>query len=656
MSATNFRDEWTKEEIIEYLERKGEDYEDFLDHEELIQRAIACEVNAGKPAIKRPHAEHADGGADEEEDALDAFMRDIENVVDTDVKECKGERLYMEDPGVDFLEKTEECQSKEQVVADDGGGVSGSVFNIDHSKIEYERFEKTFCHDTAPIDDFKLAFDSHPMLLKAIERAGYKTPTTVQGRAIPMIMSGKDVLGIAETGSGKSAAFILPMMVHVMAQRPILRGEGPISLVVTPTRELAEQIHRECRRFSNHSLKVCAAWGGLHKYDQIKQFKIGVEIAICTPGRILDLIQSKCCTLRRVTYVVLDEADKMFDMGFEPQIKDLMKSIRPDRQTIMFSATMPTKIEKLANEMLRNPERIVVGPSMGGVNPNIAQHVHVTNTLEEKKAWLSKRLETLIDKGDVLIFCNKKQLVQDLFSWIEPLVGQGRSGILYGEMDQASRMDTLAQLKHGRMHVLIATDIASRGIHVETIKTVINFDAPSDISTYIHRIGRTSRGESQDGASFTLLYPNESKQAAFIVSCMSSVGMEAPKYVVSLANTFRKRKMFKHQGIVGKSVQHREHTPLDVEPQMKRKKTESDRFAGVAGFVGETTDIASQNISSVSIVPPKSNSFSHITPAPSQQNESIQLALRTAQQIANRLTGKESESKQMTKKRRWDRS
>ena len=653
MSATKFRDEWTKEDIIEYLERKGEDYDDSLDLEELIQRAVECEVNTGEPAVKR---RHVDGSAEEEEDALDAFMKDIENAMDTDVNGCKGERLYMEDPGVDFLEKTEEYPSIQQVVADEGCAALDNALNVDHSAIDYERFEKTFFRDAEPIDDFKVVFDSHPMLLKAIERAGYLTPTTIQGRSIPMIMSGKDVLGIAETGSGKSAAFILPMMVHVMAQRPILRGEGPIALVITPTRELAEQIHRECRRFSNNSLKICAAWGGLNKYNQIKEFKIGVDIAVCTPGRMLDLVQSKCCTLRRVTYVVLDEADKMLDMGFEPQIKDLMRSIRPDRQTIMFSATMPRKIEKLAHEMLQNHEQIIVGAKTGGVNPNIVQHVHVTNTLEEKKAWLSKRLETFVNKGDVLIFCNQKQLVQDVHSWIEPLVGHGRSGILYGEMDQASRMETLAQFKQGRMHVLIATDVASRGIHIEGIKTVINFDAPSDISTYIHRIGRTGRGDTQDGESFTLVYPTEGKQAAFIVSCMSSVGMEAPQYVVSLANKFRKRNIFKHKETVLNSAQQSEITLLERDRRLDHEKTNPDRSARVAGFTRETNEIASQQTSGVTIVPPKSINHPNTTSDPSQQNESIQLAIKKAQQIANRLTGKESQSQQMTKKRRWDMS
>lgn len=328
-------------------------------------------------------------------------------------------------------------------------------------------------------------------LTAAIAKAGYQQPTAIQAQALPAALSGRDVLGIAKTGSGKTAAFVLPMIVHLMDQPELQKGEGPIGVVVAPTRELAEQIHKETRRFSKpYGLGVCAAFGGLSKHQQFKDLKAGCEVAVCTPGRMIDLIKMKACTMKRVTYLVFDEADRMFDMGFEPQVRSIMGQIRPDRQTLLFSATMPRRVERLAADALTSPIRITVG-EVGAANEDIKQVVEVVYDVAHKQKWLLDRLQGFIDEGDVLVFANQKARVDELCAALQ--AAGARVASIHGDMDQHTRMTTLNDFKAGQFHALVATDVAARGLDIKSIKTVVNYDAAKDIDTHVHRISRHSR-------------------------------------------------------------------------------------------------------------------------------------------------------------------
>ncbi|GLC43085.1 hypothetical protein PLESTB_000864700 [Pleodorina starrii] len=383
-----------------------------------------------------------------------------------------------------------------------------------------------------PVRSFgQCGFDSE--LLATIKRAGFEKPTPIQAQALPVALSGRDVLGIAKTGSGKTASFVLPMLVHIMDQPELAKGEGPIGLLLAPTRELAEQIHKETRRFAKpYGLRVAAAFGGLSKYEQFKALKGGSEVAVATPGRMIDLIRMKACGLARVTYLVFDEADRMFDMGFEPQVRSLLGQVRPDRQTLLFSATMPRKVEQLVVDALSSPVRITVGLT-GTANADVVQEVEVLSDDSAKSSWLGSHLSGLVDEGDVIVFAGQRSRVDALS---EQLRAAGvRVGAIHGEMDQYTRMGVLDAFKSGSLHVLVATDVAARGLDIRTIKTVLNYDAPRDLDTHIHRVGRTGRAGDKEGRAISLLTPADARFAGLLLQSLAAGGQEVPRQLADLA-------------------------------------------------------------------------------------------------------------------------
>ncbi|PNW75333.1 hypothetical protein CHLRE_12g522850v5 [Chlamydomonas reinhardtii] len=383
-----------------------------------------------------------------------------------------------------------------------------------------------------PVRSFaQCGFDAD--LMAAIKKHGYEKPTPIQCQALPVALSGRDVLGIAKTGSGKTAAFVLPMLVHIMDQPELAKGEGPIGLLVAPTRELAEQIHKETRRFSKpYGLRVAAAFGGLSKYEQFKALKGGSEVAVATPGRMIDLVKMKACSCARVTYLVFDEADRMFDMGFEPQVRSLLGQVRPDRQTLLFSATMPRKVEALVADALASPVRITVG-AMGVANADVIQTVELVPDDDAKAAWLRGAISGLVDEGEVIVFAGQRQRVEGV---AEALKAAGvRVGAIHGEMDQYTRMGVLDHFKNGTTHVLVATDIAARGLDIRTIKTVVNYDAARDLDTHIHRVGRTGRAGDKEGRAISLLTPGDARFAAQLLQSLTAAGQEVPPALAELA-------------------------------------------------------------------------------------------------------------------------
>ncbi|XP_051118766.1 DEAD-box ATP-dependent RNA helicase 24 isoform X1 [Andrographis paniculata] len=431
---------------------------------------------------------------------------------------------------------------------------------LDHSAIDYEPFNKDFYEEKPSISgmsnqdvaDYRASlairvsgfdvpkpikvFDDCGFsveLMKAIAKQSYEKPTPIQCQALPIVLSGRDIIGIAKTGSGKTASFVLPMVVHIMDQPELGKGEGPIGVICAPTRELAHQIYLEAKKFAkSHGIRVSAVYGGMSKLDQFKELKAGCEIVIATPGRLIDMIKMKALTMSRASYLVLDEADRMFDLGFEPQIRSIVGQIRPDRQTLLFSATMPRKVEKLAREILSDPVRVTVG-EVGMANEDITQVVEVIPSDTEKMPWLLEKLPGLIDAGDVLIFASKKATVDEVES---KLAETGfRVAALHGDKDQASRMDILHKFKSGTYHVLIATDVAARGLDIKSIKSVVNFDIAKDMDMHVHRIGRTGRAGDKDGTAYTLITQKEARFAGELVNSLIAAGQNVSPELMDLA-------------------------------------------------------------------------------------------------------------------------
>ncbi|XP_044270608.1 probable ATP-dependent RNA helicase DDX5 [Tribolium madens] len=354
-----------------------------------------------------------------------------------------------------------------------------------------------------------------------IQKQGYDTPTAIQAQGWPIAMSGKDLVGIAQTGSGKTLAYILPAIVHINNQPSIQRGDGPIALVLAPTRELAQQIQQVAHDFGSSSyVRNTCIFGGAPKGPQARDLERGVEICIATPGRLIDFLEKGTTNLQRCTYLVLDEADRMLDMGFEPQIRKIIEQIRPDRQTLMWSATWPKEVRKLAQDFLRNYVQINIGSLQLSANHNILQIVDVCQE-HEKETKLNNLLQEIGNNGEpgakIIIFVETKKKVEGItrtirrYGW--PAV------CMHGDKSQQERDFVLREFRNGKSSILIATDVAARGLDVEGIKYVINYDYPNSSEDYIHRIGRTGRSDTT-GTSYAFFTPSNFRQAKDLVSVL----------------------------------------------------------------------------------------------------------------------------------------
>ena len=338
-------------------------------------------------------------------------------------------------------------------------------------------------------------FNFHPQVAAGVEAASYVTPTPIQARAIPTVLAGRDVMGLAQTGTGKTAAFALPILNRLMGGR---RGHVR-ALIVAPTRELAEQIHTAINSLGQKTgLRSITVYGGVKINPQIARLKQGAEIVVACPGRLLDHIKQKTIDLSRLEVLVLDEADQMFDMGFLPDIRRLLKQLPQQRQTLLFSATMPKEIRNLAKDVLRNPETVQVDL--------VAPAVTVSHALypveESRKTDLLLALLKHTDTGSVLVFTRTKHRAKRLG---EKLVKIGyRAASLQGNLSQNRRQAALDGFRDGSYQILVATDIAARGIDVSQVSHVINYDMPNTTDAYIHRIGRTGRA-ARSGDAFTLV-------------------------------------------------------------------------------------------------------------------------------------------------------
>jgi ATP-dependent RNA helicase DDX5/DBP2 len=378
-----------------------------------------------------------------------------------------------------------------------------------------------------PIQDFKQAgFPAY--LLNELDAAGFKAPTPIQAQGWPVALTGRDMIGIAQTGSGKSLAFIAPAIMHINAQPTLRRGDGPIALFLAPTRELAVQLAQECTKFGRSSkVRNTCVYGGASRGPQAQLLSQGVEIVIATPGRLIDFLESGKTNLKRVTYLVLDEADRMLDMGFEPQIRKIVSQIRPDRQTLLWSATWPREVQALARDFMmdkRGACRIQVGDEELTANHSITQIIDCCEHYDK-----NPRLMDLVSKkapdDKVIVFCETKRGVDDLERQIRRASIQAAG--IHGDKSQQDRDRVLKDFRDGYCKVLIATDVASRGLDIKGCKLVINYDFPKTAEDYVHRIGRTGRA-GETGTAYSFMTADRSGLARDIVKLLKEAKQEIP--------------------------------------------------------------------------------------------------------------------------------
>ena len=339
-----------------------------------------------------------------------------------------------------------------------------------------------------------------PELQRAVAAEGYVTPTPIQEKCIQHLLDDRDLLGTAQTGTGKTAAFTLPLLQRLTRDSRRPRKGAPRALILAPTRELAAQIDESIHTYGRF-LRISHAviFGGVSQYHQVKALNRGIDVLVATPGRLLDLMQQRFIRLDDVEVFILDEVDRMLDMGFIPDVKRVLAKLPDDRQTLFFSATMPPKMEELARTMVRNPERVAIDPEEPTVE-RIDQKVLFVGK-KNKDALLVSLLngDSQIDKA--VIFTQMKHVANRVAKKLESAGVRGTA--IHGNKSQAARTRALDGFKQGRFRVLVATDVAARGLDVEDITHVINYDLPAEAETYVHRIGRTARaGANGDAISF----------------------------------------------------------------------------------------------------------------------------------------------------------
>lgn len=585
--------------------------EQSLTHQESDPGSIPIEVANGDTIMGEaptlPSAPTA-GGEDEEVDPLDAFMDEMGDPFAAPkfsgtFKKTRGKAPQQEpeplfgDDDVDL--KTMDADPDDILAMASKARKKKDLPTIDYAKMDLEPFRKNFYTEPAELsemteaeladlrlelDGIKIAGKDVPkpvqkwsqcglnvQSLEVIRKLGYERPTAIQMQAIPAIMSGRDVIGVAKTGSGKTIAFLLPMFRHIRDQRPLEGSDGPIGLIMTPTRELATQIHKECKPFLKvMGLRAVCAYGGAPIKDQIADLKRGAEVIVCTPGRMIDLLAAnsgRVTNLRRVTYVVLDEADRMFDMGFEPQVMKIFANIRPNRQTILFSATMPRIMDALAKKTLQSPVEITVG-GRSVVAPEITQIVEVREE-KEKFHRLLELLGELYDKDEdarTLIFVDRQEKADDL---LKDLMRKGYPCMsIHGGKDQIDRDSTIDDFKAGVVPIMIATSVAARGLDVKQLKLVVNFDAPNHLEDYVHRAGRTGRAGNK-GTAVTFVTEDQEQYSVGIAKALEQSGQPVPERLDEMRKSFRDKvktgKSKDSSGFGGKGLERKQlfHTILN---------------------------------------------------------------------------------------------
>ena len=447
----------------------------------------------------------------------------------------------------------------------------------DHAAISYEPFQRCFFSPAAealvaardlgvrverhgeqgtgvpaPVRSFMhLSLDA--ALVSALARTGFESPTPIQSAALPLLLAGRNVIGVARTGSGKTLSYVLPLVRHTLSQRALRRGEGPIALVLAPTRELAAQIDSGIRYLCRSGgfgdvLAVTLVTGGSSKWQQTLALRQGAHVVVATPGRLIDHVRCGELSLTRVTFLVFDEADRMLDLGFGPQVHCILRGTRPDRQTALFSATFGGRADSLAREAVgADFDKVLVASGVDEADvSSVVQSVVMLSRMEEKLTWLTSWLATLEPAARVIVFVNSRATVDQVAADINASAAiawtrcSGASSALtftkstprcvslHGGLHQSDRDTAVASFRRGDVAVLVATDVASRGLDIPGVTHVVSLDAARDAETHVHRVGRTGRlgrgldGVHAEGAAITLLLPHERATARRLAAIMGA--------------------------------------------------------------------------------------------------------------------------------------
>ncbi|KAF2255721.1 P-loop containing nucleoside triphosphate hydrolase protein [Trematosphaeria pertusa] len=538
---------------------------------EIAEDAQMEEAPTADESGEKMDVDESAGAQVDDVDPLDAFMADLTDT-QPNGRAPPGEALFNADhepeltavEGEDGFAMTNKKKNKREVPT------------VDHSKVQYEPFRKSFYSEPAEIaemtpeevadlrhelDGIKVKPDNVPrpvtkwaqmgllqQTMNAFAKVRYDRPTPIQAQAIPIAESGRDLIGVAKTGSGKTLAFGIPMIRHIFAQRRLKAADGPIGLILAPTRELSLQIVNELKPFLKASnLNIACAYGGAPISEQIAMLKRGnIHVLCATAGRLIDLLQSnsgRVLNFKRVTYVVLDEADRMFDMGFEPQVMKILGIIRPDRQTILFSATFPKNMASLARKALTKPVEVIIG-GRSVVAPEVNQVVELVKpSYEAKIKVLLREIGTLFSQNEnasVLVFVERQETAEDLLS---KLIKSKYSGVntIHGAKDQTDRSEAINDFKRGVLPILIATSVAARGLDVPGLAMVFNFDCPTHLEDYVHRCGRTGRA-GQKGTAITLIeQPGQERFAMHVAKALKQSGQEVPAALQKMSDEFNEK-------------------------------------------------------------------------------------------------------------------
>lgn len=554
--------------------------------------------------------EENDKNHDNDDDELDLLIQNLENKdlkkkMDISVSILQNNKSGEESGSDEELQASEEEEKQNKLLSIKLQKLQNKEKELDqlnHGMIQYENFRKNFY--TEPSELSKLSAEDVELLrieLDGIKVRGidcpkpilkwshlglpssiisiieddleFSKPSSIQSQALPTIMSGRDMIGVAKTGSGKTLSFVLPMVRHIKDQPPLKKGDGPIGLIMTPTRELALQINKELSNFSKVlDFSVACCYGGSLIENQIAQLKKGATVIVGTPGRIIDLLTAnggRVTNLKRVTYLVLDEADRMFDMGFEPQVTKIFTQVRPDRQTVLFSATFPRKMEHLARKVLTNPIEIIVG-GISVVASEITQKVEIFKDEGTEKDLEDAKFDRLIKileefhsskEAKILIFVEKQVAADNLL--VRLLSKNYATLTIHGGKDQIDRKHAIKEFSspNSGINILVATSIAARGLDVKGLHLVINFEAANHMEDYVHRVGRTGRA-GMKGTAITFVSSKQERQITDLVKALKLSKVpesEIPTRLIEISDKFlsnlRNGKVKYNSGFGGKGLE-----------------------------------------------------------------------------------------------------
>ncbi|CAM8978918.1 unnamed protein product [Rhodiola kirilowii] len=413
--------------------------------------------------------------------------------------------------------------------------VQGTAASVDGTSAESFRRRHEITVSGSNVPHPYISFESTDLpieILRELKSAGFASPTPIQAQSWPIALQSRDIVAVAKTGSGKTLGYLIPGFIHIKQSRKNSQM-GPTVLVLSPTRELATQIQDEAGKFARSSRISCTClYGGAPKGPQLRDLDRGVDIVVATPGRLNDILEMKRINLSQVSYLVLDEADRMLDMGFEPQIRKIVKQIPARRQTLMYTATWPKEVRKIAADLLVNPVQVNIGNIDELVaNKSITQYVEVVPSMEKQRR-LEQILRSQEPGSKVIIFCSTKKMCDMLSRNISRQFG---AAAIHGDKSQADRDYVLNQFRSGRCPILVATDVAARGLDVKDIRVVVNYDFPTGVEDYVHRIGRTGRAGAT-GIAYTFFCDQDAKHASDLIKVLEGANQKVPPEIRDMAS------------------------------------------------------------------------------------------------------------------------